>query len=545
MKKFTYLIILLVFSVALHSQDQLYNELSDQITYVVAQDGSGDYTTIQEAINAVPSGSDDRTIIYIKNGIYKENRITIASTKLNLTLLGQNVDSTILSASPTHASPGFGSATLKIASRNFAAYNLTIENSFGAGNQAEALATSSDAQQFAHCKLVGYQDTYYSGSSYRNYFKDCLIIGAVDYIFGNATVLFDSCQIQNVRSRSWITAASTSQASRFGYVFRNCLVSGDYGVKDVYFGRPWKDYPKVLFMECYLSDCINPLGWHNTWHPDISTVDFMEYRNYGPGADTTKRIDYSRQLTEDEASVFVLDTIFGTNNYRAIKAEWRPIAVDDPVLAIVQKYYPPFMNEKVTQTNLLGIEVNGEAIAEFNPAIDEYSIDLPSGSTEWPTIKGVAEDESMKTQVIYPDTIPGVATVVVSSKYEAMHKAYLVTLNSDEKFAYSSKKLKPTFTINQNISKCIPIKAEDISDGRLKVYPNPTDGLLSINSNDFTSSESITIYVLNLSGQIIFSDEVDTKKVNHIINLSNYPAGKYLLNICTASKEFSTSIILK
>ena len=547
MKKIIYLFIFLAVSVILKGQDQLYTDLADQITFVVAQDGSGDYTTIQEAINAVPSGSSDRSIIYVKNGIYEENKLYVSSTKLNLTILGENVDSTIITHSPTHASPGFGSASLKIAAKNFTAYNLTIENSFGAGSQAEALATSTDAQQFAHCKFVGYQDTYYSGSSYRNYFKDCLIIGAVDYVFGNATVLFDSCQVHNVRSRSWITAASTAKSSRFGYVFKNCMVTGNYGVKDVYFGRPWKDYPKVLFMECYLSDCVNPVGWHNTWHPDMSTVDFMEYNNYGPGSDVSNRIDYSRQLSEEEASAYVLDTIFGTNNSLLIKTAWKPLVVDDPVFAAVQKYYPPFMNEEVTQVGMSSITINGEPLAGFNSETEEYTVDLPAGSTEWPILEGIPADHSMKTQVVYPDTIPGVATVVVSSKYEAMHKSYKVQLNSDQQFVYMPKKVATIMSIGQNITQCIPIKSEEISERGLRIYPNPSDGLLRINIQDFDSNEPLVVNVYSLKGQLVYSEVLDAKSIqsSHLIDLTNFPSGNYLLNICASSEEYSANIILK
>lgn len=547
MKKFTYLITLLVLSVVLHGQDQLYNELTDQITFVVAQDGSGDYTTVQEAINAVPSRSEERSIIYIKNGVYKEKNLYVSSSKINVTLLGQNVDSTILTYHPTHGSPGFGSASVKIASKNFSAYNITIENSYGVGNQAEAITTSSDAQQFAHCRFIGFQDTYYSGSSYRNYFKDCLFIGAVDYIFGTTVVVFDSCQIHNTRDYSWITAARTASSNKFGYVFRDCNITGKYGVNHIYFGRPWGDAANVLFMNCYLPEAVTPQGWDNTWGISEENLKFHEYGNFGPGSDTTSRVDYSRQLTDKEAEFCIFDSIFGTYNSSVFKVAWTPTVDTDPVFASVKKYFPAFLDSSVTNATLASIELNGVAISNFDPEVEEFDITLPEGTTDWPVFEATPISSSMITDIIYPDTIPGVVTVVVSSKYEADYKAYKVNVNSNQQLVFEVKKEIPTILISQDITRCIPIKANEIADDGIGIYPNPSNGVFVVNVQNYSSQEPVTLNIYTQNGQVLYSEKITANEIqkHKLIDLSNFPSGQYLMSICSDEKEYSANLILK
>ncbi|MFB6318097.1 pectinesterase family protein [Saccharicrinis sp. FJH54] len=549
-KNLTFILILFLFTTVVKAQDQLYNEIADKVTLVVARDGSGHFDQVQAAIDSIKKAATPDAVIYVKNGVY-EGKISVNSTVKNLTIIGQDVDHTILTAQPTHGDGGFGTASVKIASEDFLALNLTIENSYGVGNQAEALATATkDRQQFAHCRFIGFQDTYYSGTPYRNYFKDCLIIGAVDYIFGNSTVIFDSCQIHNLRDRSWITAASTSSRSRFGYVFQNCWVTSEYGVKDVYFGRPWKDYPKVMFMNCYLSDCISPLGWDNTWYnpDDIGNVQFYEYNNYGPGSATDARISYSKRLTEEEAGVYVMDTVFGTNNYPAlIKTEWSPDVAENPLYIAVKKYFKAFLDEEVTTAGLSALKLNGEDVPGFDPASEEITLTLPSGTTEWPVLEAVPVSSDMEVKIIYPQEIPGAATVVVSSKYKATHKAYTVNIQNDQTINLEIPyEIKPIM-LNQNIGDCYTsIDALSLNDG-LSLYPNPAEGTFNISMEHYTDKESVTVRVYNYMGQCIYDKMFAADKIRLVnrIDLSDFPAGQYLVNVYAEHKKYSTKVILK
>ncbi|MFB6341345.1 pectinesterase family protein [Saccharicrinis sp. FJH62] len=549
-KNITFILILFLFTIAVQAQDQLYNEIADKVTLIVARDGSGHFDQVQAAIDSIKKAATPDAVIYVKNGVY-EGIISVSSTVKNLTIVGQDVDHTIITAQPTHGDGGFGTASVKIASEDFLALNLTIENSYGVGNQAEALATATkDRQQFAHCRFIGFQDTYYSGTPYRNYFKDCLIIGAVDYIFGNSTVIFDSCQIHNLRDRSWITAASTSSRSRFGYVFQNCWVTAEYGVRNVYFGRPWKDYPKVMFMNCYLTDCISPLGWDNTWYnpDDIGNVQFYEYHNYGPGSATDNRISYSKRLNDEEASVYVMDTVFGTNNYPAlIKTEWSPDVAEDPLYIAVKKYFKSFLDEDVTKADLSALKLNGEDVPGFDPANEAITVTLPSGTTEWPVLEAVPVSSDMEVRIIYPKEIPGAATVVVSSKYKATHKAYTVNIQNDQTINLEIPyDIKPII-LNQNIYDCYDATDEiSISDG-LSVFPNPAESRFTLSFRGYPDKEPVLIQVYNFMGQRIYSEALsaDQIRMDNVIDLSGFSAGQYMVNVHSEHKNYSGIVILK
>ncbi len=529
----------------LKAQDLLYEELADKIDIVVAQDGSGDYTTIVEAIDAAPSSPETATVIYVKNGVYEENRMNVSSRKF-ITLVGQDVDQTILTYNPTHASPGFGSATFKVAGKNFSAYNLTIENSYGVGNQAEALATSADAQQFAHCRFVGFQDTYYSGTSQRNYFKDCLFIGAVDYIFGNTTVIFDDCQIHNTRDNSWITAANTAERNRFGYVFNNCWVTAKYGVKDVYFGRPWGQFANVTFFNCYLSDCMAPAGWDNTWGQAEEGLKFYEYKSHGPGADITNRVGYSRQLSDQEAASYVMDTIYSSSNTPSFRTLWEPTVDEDSVYLAVKKYFAGFLDDAVTRTGLSSLSVNGTPVG-FDPNADVIDIDLPSGTSEWPVLEAIPENEAMHVRIKYPKEIPGNGLLVVSSKYEAMHKAYTLQFKNDQQIVFELPTAIPAISLSQNITECVTALDETVAGNRIAVYPNPAHGTFTIRLVDASIKGQVRVTLHNMLGQSVLDCTIaaDQLETAGQMDVSGLPTGPYIVNVWTAQSTFSTKLFVK
>ena len=162
--------------------------------------------------------------------------------------------------------------------------------------------------------MLGNQDTLYtSGEGTKNYFKDCYIEGTTDFIFGDATVLFENCII-NSKSNSYITAASTPQNTEFGYVFKNCKLTANENVNEVYLGRPWRIYAKTVYINCEMGKHIKPEGWHNWSKPEAEkTAFYAEYNCKGEGFQPTKRVVWSRLLKKSEAKKYTIENVMGLN----------------------------------------------------------------------------------------------------------------------------------------------------------------------------------------------------------------------------------------
>ncbi len=303
MKKFTALILLLL---------GLTNiGLSQYKTEIyVAPDGSGDYTTIQEAIDNTKSFPDKPITIYIKPGIYKE-KVKVHAWNNHLTLKGEDSANTIISWDDhfkkidRSRNSTFFTPTLLVQAEDFRAENLTIENTAGAVGQAVALAVEADRCVFINCRMLGHQDTLYvDGSNTRQYFKDCHIEGTTDFIFGQATALFENCTIHS-KSNSYITAASTPEGRPFGLVLLDCKLTADPGVGAVYLGRPWRDYARTAFIHCEMGGHIRTEGWDNWSSPAREkTTFYAEYDNSGPGADLKGRVKWSHKLSKKQAKKY-------------------------------------------------------------------------------------------------------------------------------------------------------------------------------------------------------------------------------------------------
>jgi pectinesterase len=287
----------------------------DVYKMTVAQDSSGDYTTIQAAIDASRSFPDQRITIYVKNGTYKE-KIVVPACNIRLSIIGEDAEKTIItwddyfSKMNRGRNSTFYTYTLLVDADDFYAENLTIENSAGPVGQAVALHVKGDRCVFRNCRILGNQDTLYTdGLNSRQYFDGCYINGTTDFIFGAATVLFNNCTIHSKRD-SYITAASTPLGKTFGYVFLNCRLTAEEEAKKVYLGRPWRDYARVAFIKCELGTHIQPAGWSN-WQGTArdKTAYFAEYGNTGPGADISQRINWSHQLTKEEAEKYTVTNI--------------------------------------------------------------------------------------------------------------------------------------------------------------------------------------------------------------------------------------------
>lgn len=281
-------------------------ELAGYVRYydfVVAKDGSGDFFTVQEAIDAIPVYRNKVTTVYIRKGIYQE-RLLLPKDKNRVTFIGENAASTVLS-SDSHAGTlncfgekigTSGSAGFYIYGNDFTAENLTFENTAGRVGQAVAVLTMGDRIVFRKCRFLGNQDTFYTKQEgTRVYCEECYIEGTVDFIFGKATAVFNRCEICS-KGDGYVTAAATPEGQEYGYLFYDCRLTAEPGVKNVYLGRPWREYAQVAFVNCELGKHIRPEGWHN-WNKKEAekTTQYVEINNRGAGVDLAHRVEWMKK----------------------------------------------------------------------------------------------------------------------------------------------------------------------------------------------------------------------------------------------------------
>lgn len=289
--------------------------VSAQKRIVVAQDGSGDFKTVQAAINAVADHNRTITEIYIKKGTYKEKLILPAS-KTEVKFIGEDAKNTILTYDDYAAKKDStgknigtsGSASFYIYGAGFTAENITFENSAGPVGQAVAVWVGADRVTFINCRFLGFQDTLYTfGRGSRQYYKNCYIEGTTDYIFGASTSVFEACELYCKKGGAYVTAASTLDTTQYGYVFIKCKITGDAPDNSYALGRPWRPYAKVVYLQCSLGKMIRPEGWDNWRNPENEkTAYYAEYKNTGPGYKPEQRVAWSHQLTDDEAKQYNL-----------------------------------------------------------------------------------------------------------------------------------------------------------------------------------------------------------------------------------------------
>lgn len=290
-------------------------------TLVVARDGTGEFRTIDEAIEVCRAFMDYHKVIFVKKGIYKK-KLVIPSWLQNIEICGEDVNETVITYDD-HANINkmgtFRTYTLKIEGNDITLKNITIENNSARLGQAVALHTEGDRIKVIHCRIIGHQDTIYTGvAGTRLFFRDCYICGTTDFIFGPSIAWFEGCTIESLVN-SYITAASTPKDQPFGYIFNNCRLTAKEGVNQVYLGRPWRDYGYTLFMNCDLGKHIRPEGWHHWEKQREQTARYLEYNNHGEGASTKERVVWSRQLTKKEAVVITPETVF------SISDRWNPV----------------------------------------------------------------------------------------------------------------------------------------------------------------------------------------------------------------------------
>lgn len=298
------------------------NKYDNPDTLFVARDGTAEFRNIDYAIEVCRAFMEYHKVIFVKKGTYKE-KLIVPSWLTNIEICGEDRDNTIITYDD-HANvfiPGtdrkmgtFRTYTVRVDGNDITFRNITIENNAARLGQAVALHTQGDRLTFVNCRILGNQDTVYTGGiNTRLYFKDCHIEGTTDFIFGPSTAWFENCTILS-RTDSYITAASTPQNVEYGYVFNRCKIVAAEGVSKVYLGRPWRPYAHTLFMNCQLGKHILPVGWHN-WSntQNETTARYCEYDNHGEGAATKERAAWTRQLTRKEAAKVTLENVFRQN----------------------------------------------------------------------------------------------------------------------------------------------------------------------------------------------------------------------------------------
>ncbi|CAM4372045.1 pectinesterase family protein [Paenibacillus tarimensis] len=329
---------------------------------IVAADGSGDFRTVQEAIDAADAyGSGQPVTIRIRSGIYKEK---VSVERPGVTLIGDDAESTIITYDDYAQKQfpdgehyhTFHSYSFLVGADDFTAEQLTFANTAGPGErvgQALAVYADGDRTVFRRCRFLGKQDTLFTGPlppkpkerasfggprdilprrATRQLYEDCYIEGDIDFIFGSATAYFLGCELFSRRrdlpgvgeahpvTHGWITAASTPEHAPFGYVFDTCRLTGDAPPGSVYLGRPWRDHAHTLYMNCWMGTHIRPEGWDNWGRPDSEhSVRYEEYANTGPGACPSQRVSWSRQLLPEEAEHYRIGRVLAGHD------GWNPV----------------------------------------------------------------------------------------------------------------------------------------------------------------------------------------------------------------------------
>ncbi|KAK0601778.1 hypothetical protein LWI29_027331 [Acer saccharum] len=317
-------------------QNKYYSTKVNVSTVVVVRpDGSGDFATINEAVAAAPNNTDKSYgyfMIYVAAGVYEEY-VSIPKYKKYLMMVGDGINQTVITGNRNVVDgwTTFNSATFAVVGEGFVGVNMTILNTAGAiKHQAVAVRNGADLSTFYKCSFEGYQDTLYA-HSLRQFYRDCDIYGTVDFIFGNAAVVLQNCniypRIPMENQFNAITAQGrTDPNQNTGISMHNCTIkpadseyftSYNNSVK-TYLGRPWKEYSRTVYMETFMDSLIDPLGWIE-WSGDfaLSTLYYAEYNNRGPGSNTTNRVKWSgyRVINQTDAFNFTVSNFTGGNNW--------------------------------------------------------------------------------------------------------------------------------------------------------------------------------------------------------------------------------------
>ncbi|XP_047332029.1 pectinesterase 3-like [Impatiens glandulifera] len=307
---------------------KLLQETNPKPDLVVAKDGSGDVKTIKEAIAKVPKSKNttgDRFIIYVKVGEYVENVVLDVP---NVMMYGDGKTNTVVSGSLNFVdgTPTFQTATFAVTGSGFIARDMGFKNTAGASkHQAVALRSGSDKSVFYRCSFEAFQDTLYT-YSLRQFYRECDIIGTIDFIFGNAAVVFQNCNIlpRQPMGNQFVTLTAQGKSDpnqNTGISIQKCVISPfDNLTATTYLGRPWKKYATTVVMQSQIGSLLDPRGW-SPWEKNVeppNTIYYAEYQNTGPGANTTNRVKwggYKASITATEASRFTVNSFINGNSW--------------------------------------------------------------------------------------------------------------------------------------------------------------------------------------------------------------------------------------
>ena len=297
-----------------------FNAFAQFKQVVVARDGSGNYRTVQAALDAVPKGNTVVFTIFIRRGVYKE-KLTLNKKQDHVHLRGEGDDpaAVVLTYDDYKGRllPGgdtlttSNSATLRVFAQDFAAENLTVENTAGPAAQAVALWVYGDRAQLRNCRFLGTRDTVYPyGYGSRQLYQNCYIEGGTDTILGSATALFEDCTLFCKPGGTCLLAPSTPDTVSYGFVLQRCKIVGDAAATAYFLARPWKPFGKTVLLNCELAGLVQPRGWDH-WGKESNKQDsfFAEYKSTGAGAAPKARAPWARQLTPEQAALYTRQNI--------------------------------------------------------------------------------------------------------------------------------------------------------------------------------------------------------------------------------------------
>jgi pectin methylesterase-like acyl-CoA thioesterase len=317
-------------------------------TLYVAADGTGDYYSIQRALDVAPETGG--AVISVSPGVYRE---VLTVDKPNITIRSANPDAgetTVVNDRSAGQNGGtLHSATVNVTGEDFFAENITFQNDFNRthpqlpeGSQALAVLVTGDRAVFNNVRLLGNQDTVFLGSRNctqntegctptRQYFSDCYIAGNVDFIFGDSKAVFENCELHSTpHDGGFITAQSKHYPSEdSGFVFDHCKITADPGVTaPVYLGRPWRPYAIVIFMHTWMDAKVAPAGWRE-WHPgethSLDTAYYAEFDSTGPDAHRDERDPHTHFLTPAQAAQYQPKVFLrGSDNWDPTKLPAQP-----------------------------------------------------------------------------------------------------------------------------------------------------------------------------------------------------------------------------
>jgi PelA/Pel-15E family pectate lyase len=279
--------------------------------YTVATDGSGQFKSVQAAVDKVPANNKTRCTIRIKPGTYIE-QVRVPADKPYVSFIGENAETTKLTYKISNKDAGSTSAAYAtyIGGHDFHAENIAFENSFGTGSQAVAILVEADRAVFRNCRFLGWQDTLYAKNG-RQYYKDSYIEGHVDFIFGQAAAVFENCRIHS-KADGYIAAPMRFAADEpSGFVFLNSTLTSENTEKGIYLGRPWRDYGRTVFINTKMDAAIRPEGWHH-WEPQREKTAYLaEYGSTGKGANPDSRVTWARKLGDPDVKQFTVEHFLG------------------------------------------------------------------------------------------------------------------------------------------------------------------------------------------------------------------------------------------